>query len=216
MFGPQSHQGAPGDSPVRRGRFDSPGSQSQCAADSHRPHHRLCSNDQSPAGFGELGRRGLQCGFDDGAAGAVRYAGETNWQYRFYPTILWGAEGGDLAPTVSGSTDVDFLAFYTWNSTPAMVADVQIWLANPAANFGWALVGNEDQFPTVKRFDTREHVTPANRPKLIVTYLPPGSCTCLADVNGDSDRDARDIQAFVHCLLGSGTECGCTDVMEAV
>lgn len=38
------------------------------------------------------------------------------------------------------------------------------------------------------------------------------ACACLADVNGDGDRNAADIQGFVDCLLAAGTSCDCADV----
>ncbi|MCL4211824.1 MAG: hypothetical protein KJZ68_14310, partial [Phycisphaerales bacterium] len=61
---------------------------------------------------------------------------------------------------------------YTWGSTSGMVGDVQGWLDNPAANFGWVLIGNEAVSVTAKRFDSRENPVPENRPVLIVDYTP--------------------------------------------
>ena len=43
---------------------------------------------------------------------------------------------------------------------------------------------------------------------------PAPECTCPGDVNGDTSRDGADIQAFVNCLLGTGTECACADADE--
>ncbi len=43
---------------------------------------------------------------------------------------------------------------------------------------------------------------------------PVPECDCPGDVNGDTSRDGADIQAFVDCLLGSGTECACADADE--
>ena len=54
-----------------------------------------------------------------------------------------------------------------------MAADVQGWLDNPSANFGWLLQGNESQGGTAKRFDSRENPTPSNRPTLVVQFTPP-------------------------------------------
>lgn len=54
-----------------------------------------------------------------------------------------------------------------------MVADVQNWLDNPAADFGWLIsADNELTLTTAKRFDARENPTLANRPVLNVTYTP--------------------------------------------
>ena len=44
--------------------------------------------------------------------------------------------------------------------------------------------------------------------------VPAPQCTCPGDVNGDNSRNGADIQAFVNCLLGTGTECACADADE--
>src|SRR3990172_8140426 len=58
-----------------------------------------------------------------------------------------------------------------------MVADVQDWLDNPAANFGWIVMGNEGTVETAKRFDSKENTTAGNRPSLTITYTPPTTAT---------------------------------------
>jgi len=50
-----------------------------------------------------------------------------------------------------------------------MVADVKMWLDTPSSNHGWLLMGN-DNATMVKRFDTRENASAANRPTLILTF----------------------------------------------
>jgi hypothetical protein len=39
-------------------------------------------------------------------------------------------------------------------------------------------------------------------------------CYCLADMNGDGDRNGADTQEFVNCVL-SGGDCSCADVDQA-
>jgi hypothetical protein len=51
-----------------------------------------------------------------------------------------------------------------------MVADVQNWLNNPATNFGWALLGNEAQGQTAKRFNSGEDGNTLYTPTLSITY----------------------------------------------
>jgi hypothetical protein len=95
------------------------------------------------------------------------------WSHRFYDTVPWTNAGGDFVATASGSTIVAPTTgvAYVWNSTPAMVNDVQSWLDNPASNFGWLLLGDESG-PNVERiFLTRE--ASSNPPSLVVTYTPP-------------------------------------------
>jgi hypothetical protein len=55
----------------------------------------------------------------------------------------------------SGSTLVNDSA-PVWNSTAAMISDVEGWLADPATNYGWVVIGDEDTKTTTRRFDSRE------------------------------------------------------------
>jgi hypothetical protein len=102
--------------------------------------------------------------------GAPPTPDDVTWNHRFYPDTLWAQNGGDFSPMVSASTAVADVGFYTWSSTPQLVADVQGWLDHPAGNFGWVLVGNEAAPATAKRFDSRHNATPENRPKLTIIY----------------------------------------------
>ncbi|HVP09683.1 MAG TPA: hypothetical protein VMV94_00680 [Phycisphaerae bacterium] len=40
--------------------------------------------------------------------------------------------------------------------------------------------------------------------------VPP--CWCLSDLNNDGLLDGLDVQGFVDCVLGSGTNCACADI----
>ncbi len=42
----------------------------------------------------------------------------------------------------------------------------------------------------------------------------PAQCLCPADVNNDQMIDGADIQSFVACALGVGSNCGCADIAE--
>lgn len=64
-------------------------------------------------------------------------AGDATWRWRDYLVSEWSTRGGDFVPEASATTSVGLpLESYTWGSTPAMVADVQAWLADPAGNNG--------------------------------------------------------------------------------
>ncbi|MFZ0389168.1 MAG: DNRLRE domain-containing protein [Calditrichia bacterium] len=104
--------------------------------------------------------------------GTAATVNDATWIYTFYNTDFWTTAGGDFSATASASLPVNSPGVYTWASTPQMVADVQDWLNNPSANFGWALLGNESADGTAKRFDSRENPTAANRPALMVYYSP--------------------------------------------
>lgn len=105
--------------------------------------------------------------------------GDATWFYRYYadPARMWTSAGGagDFVATASGSTVVAAeLNWYTWSATAGsstnagMLADLQTWLTNPDANFGWMLRGNESGTQTVKRFGSRELAGFA--PQLVLTY----------------------------------------------
>ncbi|MFZ1322365.1 MAG: DNRLRE domain-containing protein [Ignavibacteria bacterium] len=94
---------------------------------------------------------------------------DATWQHNFYNTDFWTNDGGDFSSDPSAIEPVGGVGFYTWDSS-AMIQDVQNWLDNPESNFGWALVGNERDLGTAKRFDSRENDSANFRPVLTVTY----------------------------------------------
>lgn len=96
--------------------------------------------------------------------------GDATWLHTFYNTSFWTTPGGDISPTVSASLLVGGVGFYTWASTPQLVANVQSWLDTPASNFGWFMLGDEINNGSAKRFDSRENTIAANRPLLTIDY----------------------------------------------
>lgn len=109
-----------------------------------------------------------------GGAGALAFAGDATWSHAFFDSVAWNTPGGDFASAASAAAVVDSLPHdYFWGSTPALVADVQAWADDPAANFGWILIGDETGAgASAKRFDARESVSPELRPELIIDYSP--------------------------------------------
>ncbi len=101
--------------------------------------------------------------------GATATTGDATWLHTLFNTTLWQTAGGDFVPTTTATLPVVGINFYRWSS-PGLVADIERWLANPASNFGWVLVGNETESGTAKRFDTRENPIAANRPQLMIVY----------------------------------------------
>ena len=108
-----------------------------------------------------------------GGGGATSQAGDVTWIHRLYDGAFWIHPGGDFDPVARGETTVDQPAFYTWESTAGMVADVQSWLDDPSENFGWMLVGDESRPQTAKRFDSREIDDALLQPVLEIVYMPP-------------------------------------------
>jgi hypothetical protein len=120
-------------------------------------------------------------------SGAPSTTGDATWIHRFSATASWATPGAatDVAGPTSASASINSIGAYTWSSTPQMVADVQGWLNNPASNFGWILIGEEESSGTSKRFDSREHETTANRPRLTIQYT---TSTSVSDAPTVPDR----------------------------
>lgn len=129
--------------------------------------HRLLADWGESTSIGTGGAGG------EGAGGKAK-PGDATWLQRFYlaPAALWTTPGGDFNAVASASRSVGTLGAYTWRST-GMNADVAFWLANPAQNFGWEVVGNEVSAATSKAFASRQNATLANRPVLTVYYTTP-------------------------------------------
>ncbi|MDB5202117.1 MAG: hypothetical protein JWQ27_1526 [Ferruginibacter sp.] len=110
--------------------------------------------------------------FSDGD-GVTAMANDATWPCSnadgFGGCITSWTGGGVFTATASATTPVG-AAFtnYLWSGA-GLVTDVQNWLNNPAANFGWAVIGEESGTRTVKRFGSREN-SPANQPQLTITY----------------------------------------------
>lgn len=108
-----------------------------------------------------------------GSLGAAATPGEPTWKARSAPGTLWaepgGAMGTDFAATASASVQVSGVGTYDFESTPELVADAQLWLDQPDANFGWVLASESEQTAqTARRFGSRENA--ANAPVLTVEY----------------------------------------------
>lgn len=96
--------------------------------------------------------------------------GDATWQWRFHASDAWAAPGGDLAAQPSAETSVAGPGRYTF-SGPGLLADIEAWRVDPAANHGWLLLADEQlPAPTAKRFASREHADPALRPLLRIAY----------------------------------------------
>jgi hypothetical protein len=106
--------------------------------------------------------------------GAPAQTGDATWVHRFFDTQIWKGTGGDFPQLASASLSVGNPGFYTFGSSSGMVIDVTDWKENPDINFGWILTGNEDA-PSAKRFESREHSDSAYWPVLEVEYSATGS-----------------------------------------
>ncbi len=118
--------------------------------------------------------------------GAPAAPGDATWLHTFFDTAFWAGSGGDFDGTASATTLVGTAMgeFPTW-STPQMASDVQDWLDDPTGNFGWLVLGNEDEDQTARRFDAREHLDPDLRPVLHIEFEPAEPCPWDLDDSGD-------------------------------
>jgi autotransporter-associated beta strand protein len=110
--------------------------------------------------------------------GAAPDPGDATWNYAFYDTIPWTIAGGDWTsslPDLADASVTGTLASFTWSSA-AMVTDVQNWLNNPNANFGWIIKNADETDPrTFRAFWSAQGAAanddPALAPQLSVTYV---------------------------------------------
>jgi hypothetical protein len=145
--------------------------------------------------------------FEEGQ-GAPSTAGDATWIHTFYDTSIWATPGGVFDPNSGPAVAIGEVGFYSWSGA-RLVADVQAWHADAAANFGWMVRGQEAGATTAKRFDTRENATPEFRPMLVITHTAPA--VCRGDANCDGSINFADINPFVAALSG-GTPCSAANV----
>lgn len=110
----------------------------------------------------------------DAGAGAAAAVGDATWTSAFYSLTLptpWTTAGGDFVATPSAVTEVGVQgAYYSWSSTPNLVADVKSWVDDPAGNFGWIMIGDEVTQRSAKRFSSSESGVASVRPSLTINY----------------------------------------------
>jgi autotransporter-associated beta strand protein len=116
--------------------------------------------------------------------GAAPDPGDATWNYSFYGSTLWNTPGGNWTsslPDLADASVTGTLTSFTWSS-PAMAVDVQNWLNNPTANFGWILKNADETDPTDFRAfwsaqGAAANSNPAIAPQLSITYVaaPPAT-----------------------------------------
>ncbi len=119
----------------------------------------------------DWGEAGSDAPNEEGS-GAPAETGDATWNYAFFSTDPWANAGGDFEAFASATESIGGVGFYDWTSDQ-LIADVQSFLDGPGGNFGWFLLGAEDNIASTKRFDTRENPNVAMRPALSVTYVAP-------------------------------------------
>jgi spore coat protein A len=139
-------------------------------------------------------------GIRGGGKGAPAAPGDATWLDAEFSINSWASAGGDfgvatataVVPFANGSNGV-------WDSAvnPAMVADVQSWLDNPAGNDGWIILGDEGRVSTTRRFYTGEGNVP---PTLTIDFTPTGDVYACCFTDG-----ACSITDTTSCAANGGT-----------
>ena len=97
---------------------------------------------------------------------------DVTWYYASFTAAAndtFLTQGGDFIGAASATTAVGPDGSYGWSDSQ-LIADVQAWVASPASNYGWILVGDEINTANARRFDSREDTI---LPTLTVIFSPP-------------------------------------------
>jgi hypothetical protein len=153
----------------------------------------------------DWGEAASDAGGNEGSGAAAR-PGDATWLHTFHDEQRWADAGGDFNDRTSALTTLFSTGSYSWGPSGQMTDDVQAWLDQADSNFGWLLLGNEERTQTSKRFDSREHPTASNRPKLQIEYRPPCPFVLAGDVNKDCRVDFTDLAVLAaHWLIDCET-----------
>ncbi len=106
-----------------------------------------------------------------GGQGTEALAGDATWNSSILGQSEWTNAGGDFNDTASATIDIPAVRnrVATW-STAEMVNDVQDWLNDSSTNFGWIIIGDENDTQSARRFDSREEQDESLRPSLYIRY----------------------------------------------
>lgn len=110
---------------------------------------------------------------DQEGAGTTAEPGDATWVHTSFDGAFWAAAGGDFVAAPSAIRSVGSTVGPVVWSGAGLVADVQSWLDDPAANAGWILLAEETVSGSAKRFHSRDGAFLPDRPRLIVGFTAP-------------------------------------------
>lgn len=122
----------------------------------------------------EWGEAGSNAG-PNGGAGAAAQTNDATWTHRLFNVAQWTDLGGTYNAGASGAKAIGAIGAYTFNDTP-LIDDIRSWIANPAQNFGWILIG-DNVTGGAKQIASGEDPDPLIRPKLTVNIKAAPSLT---------------------------------------
>ncbi len=142
-------------------------------------------------------------------SGTTATTNDATWLHRFYNSVLWGTAGGSFVSTPSATLAVPAIANTAYDWTGAgIISDVQAWVNGAAINAGWVIRGDETASTNTRRFASRETGTTAERPQLLLTFLPsaPTGACCFDDGTCDT-LTATQCATAGGTYQGDGTAC---------
>jgi PEP-CTERM motif len=120
--------------------------------------------------------------------GSNAQPGDATWNERHFSSAPWATPGGlageDYTSDPSATTSVGGIGVYVWGSSTELIADAQGWLDDPATNFGFILISqNEGTAGTGRRFASNEQPgggIPSAQLELIYTVPEPTALALVA------------------------------------
>lgn len=136
--------------------------------------HRVTAN------WGE----GTASGLRNGGFGSPASAGDATWNNAFHDQVAWTNPGGDFDPTISATSTVMTSGSTAQWSSAELAADVQFWIDNPMANFGWIFIGQGEGVDEgrVRKFGSSEES--GREPRLIIQGGVPQTVMIEQGLNG--------------------------------
>ncbi len=124
--------------------------------------------------------------------GDVAGPGESSWNAPIQGTSAWhnpgGGSGTDFSAAASGSATIGGVAAFNFQSSPALMADIRAWIADPASNLGWMLKARPPLVTgTARRLGARESGA-GSRVTLGYTLPPPPSPPAFTSFQRVGDR----------------------------
>jgi len=133
-----------------------------------------------------------------GGFGGAPDSGDATWSFNFFNSSPWDSPGADFVSTASAEANAGQAGSVAMWTSQGLAADVQRWLDDPSSNFGWLIKSTQEgEQQIVKRF--RSSQASSSRPKLVVTIEVPSPSP--ADINGDGNLDAVDVQLVINAAL---------------
>ncbi len=139
----------------------------------------------------------------DESVGAPAREFDATWLYSQYDGQLWSSPGGDYG-SASASATIEGIGAYEL-AGGGLIDDVQRWLDDAAANFGWLL---EASGGAVASFISKDGPDVSLAPLLEVTYEGPPAIVegrIWNDVNADSVRPDPELASLGLEIVGGDT-----------